>query len=108
MEKALIIGAAGFVGNYLIDHIQKNCIWSIVVTKMPQEKIEKTGIEIRDLNILEPERIKELLEEVRPDYIFHLAAQSSVGLSWKNPGLTVDVNIKGSVNVMDAIWDLEY
>lgn len=108
MEKALIIGAAGFVGNYLIDHIQKNCIWSIVVTKMPQEKIEKTGIEIRDLNILEPERIKELLEEVRPDYIFHLAAQSSVGLSWKNPGLTVDVNIKGSLNVLDAIRDLDY
>lgn len=108
MEKALIIGAAGFVGNYLIDHIQKNCIWSIVVTKMPQEKIEKTGIEIRNLNILEPERIKELLEEVRPDYIFHLAAQSSVGLSWKNPGLTVDVNIKGSLNVLDAIRDLDY
>lgn len=108
MKKALIIGAAGFVGNYLIDHIQKNCIWSIVVTKMPQEKIEKTGIEIRDLNILEPERIKELLEEVRPDYIFHLAAQSSVGLSWKNPGLTVDVNIKGSLNVLDAIRDLDY
>lgn len=108
MEKALIIGAAGFVGNYLIDHIQKNCIWSIVVTKMPQEKIEKTGIEIRDLNILEPERIKELLEDVRPDYIFHLAAQSSVGLSWKNPGLTVDVNIKGSLNVLDAIRDLDY
>lgn len=31
MKKALIIGAAGFVGNYLIDHIQKDCIWSIVV-----------------------------------------------------------------------------
>ena len=108
MKKALIIGAAGFVGNYLIDHIQKNCKWSIVVTKMRQEKIEKTGIEIRDLNILEPERIKELLEDVRPDYIFHLAAQSSVGLSWKNPGLTVDVNIKGSLNVLDAIRDLDY
>ncbi len=36
MKKALIIGAAGFVGSYLIDHIQKNCVWSIVVTKMPQ------------------------------------------------------------------------
>ena len=92
----------------MIDNIQKKCIWYIVVTKMPQEKIEKTGIEIRDLNILEPERIKELLEEVRPDYIFHLAAQSSVGLSWKNPGLTVDVNIKGSLNVLDAIRDLDY
>ncbi len=41
MKKALIIGAAGFVGDYLIDHIQKNCIWSITVTKLPQENIVK-------------------------------------------------------------------
>lgn len=108
MKKALIIGAAGFVGSYLIDHIQKNCIWSIVVTKMPQEQIEKTGVEVRDLNILEPEQILRLLKEVRPDYLFHLAAQSSVGLSWKNPGLTVDVNIKGSLNVLDAVRNLDY
>ena len=92
----------------MIDHIQKDCIWSIIVTKMPQEQIEKQGIDIRDLNILEKPAIAELLNEVRPDYIFHLAAQSSVSLSWKNPGLTVDVNIKGSLNVLDAIRDLDY
>lgn len=108
MKKALIIGAAGFVGNYLIDHIQNDCIWSIVVTKMPQEKIEKPGVEVRDLNILEPESIVQLLQEVRPDYIIHLAAQSSVAVSWKNPGLTVDVNVKGSLNVLDAVRKLDY
>lgn len=108
MKKALIIGAAGFVGNYLIDHIQKDCIWSIVVTKMPQEKIIKNGIEIRDLNILNKADVSEVLEAEQPDYIFHLAAQSSVALSWKNPGLTVDVNIKGSLNVLDAIRELDY
>lgn len=57
MKKALIIGAAGFVGSYLIDHIQKNCVWSIVVTKMPQETIKKQGIEICDLNILDKEAV---------------------------------------------------
>ena len=106
MKKALIIGAAGFVGNYLIDHIQNDCIWSIVVTKMPQEKIEKTGVEVRDLNILERESIVQLLQDVRPDYIIHLAAQSSVAVSWKNPGLTVDVNVKGSLNVLDAVREI--
>ena len=94
MKKALIIGAAGFVGNYLIDHIQKNCIWSITVTKMKHEEIYNTGIEIRDLNILNYEEVETLITEVKPDYIFHLAAQSSVALSWEKPGLTVDVNIK--------------
>lgn len=103
MKKALIIGAAGFVGNYLIDHIQQNCLWSIVVTKMPQEIIAKENITIYDLDILNRESIEKLLEVEKPDYIFHLAAQSSVSLSWKNPGITVDVNIKGSLNVLDAI-----
>lgn len=108
MKKALIIGAAGFVGHYLIDHIQKNCVWSIAVTKMPQEKIKKENIDIFDLNILDREAVSELLERIRPDYIFHLAAQSSVALSWKNPDLTVDVNIKGSLHVLDAIRALDY
>ena len=93
MKRALIIGAAGFVGSYLIDHIQKHCVWSIVVTKMPQETMACPGVDICDLDILAPEAIERLLEEQRPDYIFHLAAQSSVAVSWKNPGLTVDVNV---------------
>lgn len=108
MKKALIIGAAGFVGNYLIDHIQRDCVWSIVVTKMPHEEIEKENIQICDLDILDKTATIDLLKRVRPDYIFHLAAQSSVGLSWKNPGLTVDVNIKGSLNVLDGIRELDY
>lgn len=108
MKKALIIGAAGFVGNYLIDHIQKDCIWSIIVTKMPHEKIEKNGVDVRNLDIMDKQSVGDLLNEICPDYIFHLAAQSSVALSWKNPGLTVDVNIKGSLNVLDAIRELDY
>lgn len=107
-KRALIIGAAGFVGSYLIDHIQNNCVWSIAVTKMPQETIKKQGVEVCDLDILDRQAVSELLGRLRPDYIFHLAAQSSVALSWKNPGLTVDVNIKGSLNVLDAVRELDY
>ncbi len=103
MKKALIIGAAGFVGSYLIDHIQKNCIWSIAVTKLPHEKIDIPQIDIYDLDITDQKAVKKVLEKAEPDYIFHLAAQSSVGLSWKKPGLTVDVNIKGTLSLLDAV-----
>ena len=48
------------------------------------------------------------MEQLQPDYIFHLAAQSSVAVSWKNPGLTVDVNIKGTLAVLDAVRQLDY
>ena len=105
--KALIIGAAGFVGGYLADHLQKECGWSVCVTKMSQEVCSIENVEVYDLDILEKNAIEQLLEQVAPDYIFHLAAQSSVAVSWKRPDLTVDVNIKGCVNVLEAVRKME-
>lgn len=107
MSKGLVIGAAGFVGSYLIEEMRFNKM-EAYATKLPHEKMEHEHAKIYDLDILDREAIVTLLLEIRPDYIFHLAAQSSVGLSWKNPGLTVDVNIKGSINVMDAVRELYY
>ncbi len=107
MKKGLVIGAAGFVGNYLINEMHANGM-EAYATKLPHEKFENPNATVYDLDIMDKEAIVTLLFEVRPDYIFHLAAQSSVGLAWKNPGLTIDVNIKGSINVMDAIRELFY
>lgn len=106
--RALIIGAAGFVGTYLIDHLLNDCGWSVAVTRLENEIIEQDTVDQYVLDILNKEMIIELLRQVHPDYIFHLAAQSSVALSWKKPDLTIDVNIKGSINVLDAIRELDY
>lgn len=106
--RALIIGGAGFVGNHLIRHLRDDKKWDVAVTKMANERIDQQDISIYDLNILERDSVVILLKEVRPDVIFHLAAQSSVALSWKNPDLTVDVNIKGSIHVLDAVRELDY
>lgn len=104
----LIIGGAGFVGNFLINHLINDCGWSVAVTKLENEKIEQSQVEQFNLNILDKKAISDLLREVHPDYIIHLAAQSSVAVSWNNPALTIDVNIKGSVNVLDAVRELDY
>ena len=102
----MIIGGAGFVGAYLTRHLHDDLKWEVVVTKMPQEQI-KANVKVVNLNILESDKVVSLLQEEKPDYIFHLAAQSSVAVSWKNPGLTVDVNIKGAVNVLEAVRIME-
>jgi GDP-4-dehydro-6-deoxy-D-mannose reductase len=106
--KALIIGAAGFVGSYLAEAIQRNLKCDVIATKMPNEKLQIPGAEICNLNIMDLDSIYALLQDEHPGYIFHLAAQSSVAYSWRNPGLTVDVNIKGALNVLDAIRLLDY
>ncbi len=96
------------MGNYLIENLREECGMEVFATKLPHEKTINSSIKTYDLNILDKEAIVSLLFDLRPDYIFHLAAQSSVGLAWKNPCLTIDVNIKGSINVMDAIRELYY
>ena len=106
--KALIIGAAGFVGDYLMDYLKARGFDTYVTKLNTERKIGKLGITEFDLNILNPIAVRNLLNTVRPDYIFHLAAQSSVSFSWKNPGLTVDVNVKGSLNVLDGVRQMDY
>jgi GDP-D-mannose dehydratase len=107
MKKGLVIGAAGFVGRYLVREMRNNKIETFV-TKLPHEKFTEESVNVYDLDILDKDAIVNILYEIQPDYIFHLAAQSSVGVAWKNPLLTVDVNIKGSINLMDAVRELFY
>lgn len=109
MSKALIIGAAGFVGSYLAKCLQNEFGMEVAATKLPHEILSgMDDVAVYDLNILNKDDVVELLLSVRPDYIIHLAAQSSVSVAWKNPCLTVDVNIKGSINVLDAVRELYY
>lgn len=120
--RSLIIGAAGFVGAYLIRHLQQELGHQTAVTKLPNERISAdknvynqhgagsdryhpdiTDLDIYDLDILNPDAVFQLMQSVQPDYVFHLAAQSSVAVAWNNPGMTVDVNIRGAVNVLEAV-----
>lgn len=105
--KALIVGAAGFVGSYLIQHLTTTYDWEIHATKLPNENLSVSDIHVHDLDILNMDEIRKLFTELRPDYIFHLAAQSSVALSWNNPQITVDINIKGTLNILDTIRSLD-
>ena len=105
--KALVVGGGGFVGPYLVKHLKEQGM-EVYVTKTEKETLDMDCSGIYNLDILELNQVAELLNKIRPDYIFHLAAQSSVAYSWKNPGLTIDVNIKGCVNLLDGIRQLDY
>ena len=106
--KAIVVGGGGFVGPYLVKHLKEEQGMEVYVTKTEKETLDMDCSGIYNLDILELSQVAELLNKIRPDYIFHLAAQSSVAYSWKNPGLTIDVNIKGCVNLLDGIRQLDY
>lgn len=105
--KALIAGAAGFVGKYLIDELADND-YEVIATKLPNEILQSKNCTVIDLDILNESDVLVVLEKTRPDVIFHLAALSSVALSWKKPALTVDINIKGAVNLLEAVKKFDY
>ncbi len=108
--KALIIGAAGFVGGHLINHLCSIGNLETFATKLKTEKINNECISkenIYDLDICDDVQTKTVIDIIRPDYIFHLAAQSSVSLSWKEPALTYNINVIGTINILEAIRKLE-
>lgn len=103
--KALIIGGSGFAGGYLAGYL-KACGYEVAVTKMrsePPGQAAGTDVRVWELDVLDKDAVTGLLEKVKPDLVFHLAAQSSVAVSWKNPELTIDVNIKGCIHVLEAV-----
>lgn len=99
MKRVLIFGVSGFVGGYLTKEFQQHgyeVYGSDAVDKHPE------GIPFRKADLLNAEAIAELLAEIRPDTIVNLAAISSVGLSWKIPQTTIQVNVVGALNILEA------
>ena len=94
--KALITGSEGFVGKYLRAELEAH---GYDVTGLDLAPGEKTVA----VNLLEAEKVDALLEEMRPEVIFHLAGQANVGLSWKKPAMTMEINLVAAVNLMEAV-----
>lgn len=94
--RALITGSEGFVGKYLRAELEEN---GYDVTGLDLAAGEKTVA----VNLLDAAAVDALLQEMRPEVIFHLAGQANVGLSWKIPAKTLEINIIAAVNLMEAV-----
>lgn len=99
--KALVIGGGGFVGGYLTEELAAHG-YEVSATCLPGEIISGDR-ELLPLDIGSKEDISAILGETSPDVVFHLAAQSSVALSWKEPQLTAEVNVIGGINLLEAL-----
>lgn len=101
----MIIGGAGFVGGYLIREL-KAAGQQVCATCLENETIrEDCGRYV--LDILDAKAVEDIIADIQPDVIYHLAAQSSVSLSWKKPRLTADINVIGTINVLEAVRSQE-
>lgn len=103
MKKILITGAGGFVGKYLID-IFKDDNYEVLACDINSNNISK-DINYKNMNILDKEAVNKIIKDFKPDYLVNLAAISSVGTSWKIPDKTIEVNVIGTINLLEAVHE---
>ena len=108
-KSILITGHTGFKGSWLANWLKilgGNVIGvsKDVPTNPSHYELNKKSL-FNDLNvdITNPEKISSIINKLRPDYIFHLAAQPIVFESYNNPLNTFNTNIMGTANVLDAL-----
>jgi CDP-glucose 4,6-dehydratase len=109
-RKVLITGHTGFKGSWLaiwLKELGADVVgYSLAPPSEPnnfeatklREKVTHIHGDIRDLD-----RLMETFKKYQPEFVFHLAAQPIVRLSYNDPKLTFDTNVGGSVNVFEAV-----
>jgi len=109
-KTVLITGHTGFKGSWLcawLNHLGANVIGaSIDVPSTPSNfKVSHIGKVVEDfrLDVRDAGEVRSLIEKVRPDFVFHLAAQALVRSSYNDPLKTITTNALGSANVLDAL-----
>ena len=107
----MITGIAGFAGSHLADYLLSR-------DGIEVHGIDRPGHTTRNLGHILPRialypadlgnyrRVRELVSSIRPDYVFHLAAQASTKRSWENPRETLVNNVTIQLNLLQAIVEL--
>lgn len=106
MKNVLITGASGFVGSHLIDHLLATTDSHIFGTyrgEKPQG--EGARLQFIQVDLQDRKAVDALLTKSHPDELYHLAAQSSVPQSFKDPIATFHANIDAQINVLESLKD---
>ncbi len=105
MAKCYLVGIHGFIGRWLADYLARagHEVSGLARTPCVSFASKHPGIRVDLGSILDSEKTASFIRNFRPDYVFHLAAQSSPPESWEQPGLTFDVNVQGTLHVLDAV-----
>jgi GDP-4-dehydro-6-deoxy-D-mannose reductase len=108
--RALITGGAGFAGSHLAEYLlrQGEDVTVLARGAEPLANLEhlQNAVRIERGDLLDPSRMRQLVEDTRPQRIYHLAALSSPRESFENPKLAYDVNFTGTLSLLCAWREL--
>lgn len=104
--KCLVTGAGGFIGGHLIEHLlASGC--TVIGTDIEAGPVcrvlRHASFSFVRSDVLDAEGVKSLIAEQMPEIVYHLAAQSFPSASWQSPLRTFDVNVRGTVHLLEAV-----
>ena len=113
-KRALITGVTGMVGSHMADYLLANTDWDIVGHCRWRSALDNIRHLIARINsndrmqlayadLRDTVSMSNLIEEAKPDYIFHLAAQSNPQTSFNSPLDTYNTNIQGTARLLEAV-----
>ncbi|MHB9155753.1 MAG: GDP-mannose 4,6-dehydratase [Endomicrobiales bacterium] len=106
--KVLVTGITGFVGSHMAEYLLKMKdveVWGIERWRSKKDNIShiEDKINLVECDLRDASSVEKTLSQIKPDKIFHLAAQSFVPTSWNAPGETLTTNIIGQLNIFEAV-----
>ena len=105
MNRCLITGCGGFIGSYLSELLleEGKIVYGTVHQHTENLDSLKDRITILECDISDRKRVDDVVSEVKPDWVFHLAAQSLILSSWQDKEKTFKTNILGTLYLLDSI-----
>jgi UDP-glucose 4-epimerase len=101
--RAIVTGGAGFIGSHVSDALVARGDEVHVVDDLSSGRRENVpeGAVLHELDV-RSEALTDLVTTLQPEGVFHLAAQADVGTSVEQPALDADVNVIGTIRVLEA------
>lgn len=103
-RRVLVTGGAGFIGSHLVDALLADGVRATVIDDLSSGDARRVadGADLHRLDITDRPAFDAVVDELEPEAIFHLAAQSSVTVSVADPVRDCEVNVRGTLNVLEA------
>jgi UDP-glucose 4-epimerase len=103
-ERALVTGGAGFIGSHLVEALLADGAQVMVIDDLSSGDAARVaaGAELCRVDISDRAALDEAVNRLQPQAIFHLGAQSSVTVSVADPARDCEVNVQGTLNVLEA------